>query len=283
MAKRIPIQLAREMVQRPWNALRPFQQEGPLARVPEHYKKFFWEWKQCPKAPVHYIPTPGKFEKLPNGDIVPVQNLPLPLLYPKEMHEGIWGGEGIIKGFQKRKPTTRRVPHYWVPFVKSSVVYSEILDRHMTINVTDRTLRLIDQHYGFDNYILETPPADLMSELALKLRREMLLALVRETLHPDNPAKRKELLEKHKKHILPEEEAEWYGLNLKEASTKQKRIEEAANRPQPLKHIFRAEFVEYLKASEEAKAAAAAAADEESSSASSWLTKVNPFAKKKDE
>lgn len=69
MAKRIPIQLAREMVQRPWNALRPFQDEGPLARVPEHYKKFFWEWKKGPKAPVHYIPTPGKFEKLPNGDM----------------------------------------------------------------------------------------------------------------------------------------------------------------------------------------------------------------------
>lgn len=34
----------------------------------------------------------------------PVQNIPLKLLQPKEIHEGIWGGEAIIKGFYKRKP-----------------------------------------------------------------------------------------------------------------------------------------------------------------------------------
>ena len=42
-----------------------------------------------------------------------------------------------------------------------------------------------------------------MSQLALKIRREMLLALVRETLYPDNPAKKEEVLQKYKKHIIP--------------------------------------------------------------------------------
>lgn len=63
-------------------------------------------------------------------------------------------------------------------------------------------------------------------------------------------------------HISPpwqEEEADWYGLNLLEATTKQKKLEEAANIPQPLKHKFRVEFVEYLKTMKEQEEAAAAA------------------------
>lgn len=68
MAQRLPA-LTKDKVLRPWVAVRVFQQDGPLSRVPEHYKKFFWEWKSVPKAPVHYIPKPGKLEKLPNGDM----------------------------------------------------------------------------------------------------------------------------------------------------------------------------------------------------------------------
>ncbi|KAK8396452.1 hypothetical protein O3P69_005477 [Scylla paramamosain] len=272
MAQRRSAQFIREMITRPWNTMSVFQQDNHLSRVPDHYKKFFWEWKCVKPKPVHYVPTPGKFEQLPNGDILPVQNIPLPLKQPKELHQGIWGGEAVIKGFQKRKPNRRRVPHYWVPGVKNSVVYSEILDRHMTLTVTERTLKLIDDHYGFDNYILETPPADLMSQLALKIRREMLLAL-------------EEILQKYEKHIIPEEEAEWYGLNLLEASNKQKLLEEIANQPQPLKHRFRAEFVEYLKTmkQQQQEEKEAAAQEKQSLSPSSWLSKVNPFAKKQDE
>lgn len=46
------------------------------------------------------------------------------------------------------------MPHYWVPTLKKTVLYSEILDRFMNITVTERTLSLIDQNYGFDSYIL---------------------------------------------------------------------------------------------------------------------------------
>ncbi|XP_037797907.1 39S ribosomal protein L28, mitochondrial-like isoform X2 [Penaeus monodon] len=279
MRAQVSASVMREALTKPWNTLQIFQGNNVLARLPEHYKKFYWEWKVAPKAPVHYIPEEGNFKKLPNGEIQPVQNIPLKLLQPKEIHEGIWGGEAIIKGFYKRKPYVRRMPHYWVPTLKKTVLYSEILDRFMNITVTERTLSLIDQNYGFDSYILNTPPADLMSELALKLRREMLLSLAQGTLHPDNPAKKEELLNKFNRHIIPVEEADWYGLSIKEAITKQKIIEEKANAPVPLKEAFRKEFIEYLKANkvdmEEVKGEITS-----STSGSNWISNLNPFGKK---
>lgn len=84
-----------------------------------------------------------------------IQNKPILLTYPKEFDEGLWGGEAVVRGFQKRKQLQRRVPHFWFPTLQKSVLYSEMLDKYMEITVTPRTLKLIDQHYGFDSYILE--------------------------------------------------------------------------------------------------------------------------------
>jgi large subunit ribosomal protein L28 len=47
------------------------------------------------------------------------------------------------------------VPHYWFPTLLRSIVYSEILDKHMAIIVTQRTLNLIHENYGLDHYILK--------------------------------------------------------------------------------------------------------------------------------
>jgi len=270
--------LVKHSVLKPWQTLKTFSGDNVLNRVPEHYKQFYYEWRILPKSPVHYIPEKGNYRLTEDGQIQHVQNIPLPLKYPKEANEGLWGGEGIVKGFMKRQPTKRRMPHYWVPTIKKTVVYSEILDRYMRIGVTERALKLIDQHYGLDSYILETPPADLVSELAVKLRREMLLALVHESLYPDNEAKKKEILEKYKHHIIPAEEAEWYGLTLHEANRKQRKIEAAANIPVPLKDKFRQEFIQYLQESKDN--ADAAVVEKESSSASEWLSTINPFGKK---
>ena len=85
----------------------------------------------------------------------PVQNVLIPLLFPNECHQGLWGGEGIIKGFQKRHPRRRRVPHYWFPNLHRTVIYSEILNKHMTTVVTQRALNLIHENYGLDHYILK--------------------------------------------------------------------------------------------------------------------------------
>ena len=86
---------------------------------------------------------------------VPIQNVPLPLKYPKELDEGIWGGEAVIQGFVKKHRYNRRVVRYWVPVLKKSVVHSEILNKYLRTVVTDRTMDLIHQNYGFDHYILK--------------------------------------------------------------------------------------------------------------------------------
>ena len=42
-----------------------------------------------------------------------------------------------------------------MPRIIKRVFYSEILDRWMSINVTQTTLDLVDDAFGFDNYILK--------------------------------------------------------------------------------------------------------------------------------
>lgn len=86
---------------------------------------------------------------------VAVQNVPLPLKYPKEMNDGIWGGEAVVQGFIKKSKYRRRVPRFWVPDLQKTVLYSEVLNTYMRVTVTDRTMDLIHEHYGFDHYLLK--------------------------------------------------------------------------------------------------------------------------------
>lgn len=86
---------------------------------------------------------------------LPIQNIPIPLRYPKEYDTQLWGGEGVVQGFQKRDKDSRRVPHFWVPTLKRTVVYSEVLDTYISVVVTNRALQLIHSNYGFDHYLLK--------------------------------------------------------------------------------------------------------------------------------
>lgn len=47
-----------------------------------------------------------------------------------------------------------RAPKIWTPKLRAQVLYSEILDTYMSITVTLHALKLIDDVYGLDNYIL---------------------------------------------------------------------------------------------------------------------------------
>lgn len=85
---------------------------------------------------------------------MPVQNIPLPLKYPKEFHQGIWGGEAVLMAFYKKSHYKRRFRKFWVPQLKKTVLYSEILNKYMRTIVTDRTLEMVHKHYGFDHYLL---------------------------------------------------------------------------------------------------------------------------------
>lgn len=77
------------------------------------------------------------------------------MLHPKESHQHIWGGEGVVQGFTIKAKYKRRVPHFWMPVLKRTVVYSEVLDKHISVIVTDRTIHLINSNYGFDHYLLK--------------------------------------------------------------------------------------------------------------------------------
>ncbi|XP_037069939.1 39S ribosomal protein L28, mitochondrial-like [Pollicipes pollicipes] len=242
--------------------------------LPLAYQAFYKEWQLERPKPVHYVPEPGRWKKNPEtGQIQRVENVPIPLRFPKEAHQGLWGGEGVIKGYQNRGRNASLVPHWWVPSLHRTVLYSEVLDRRLDLVVTQRALQLVHDHYGLDMYLLQTRACDIVSLLGLKIKREILLALARGTLWPDNPEKRQELLEKYKQFIVPEEEVEWYGLTVGEAIKKLRQAQAAAGPPPPLKHQYRSELLERLQAIQVEQATPT----DSESGASSWLTKMNPF------
>ncbi|XP_014227933.1 39S ribosomal protein L28, mitochondrial [Trichogramma pretiosum] len=251
-------------------------QQGIGAELPEAYKKFWKEWKLDRPKPVHWIDKEGKYERWTDGTIRPIQNVDIPLKYPKELDKGIWGGEAVIQGMMKPKHKKRRYVHYWVPQLKRSVVYSEILNKYMNTIVTDRTLNLIHQHYGFDHYILSTKACDLRSLLALNLKRNMLIALYDKTLYPDDPVKQEEVYEKYKHYTegYTREEIEWYGYSYEEACKMLMLNKKKSMVTVPLKVKFREELIQMLK---EEKLELVKDEEPVESEPKSWLSKLNIF------
>ncbi|GFR28883.1 39S ribosomal protein L28, mitochondrial [Trichonephila clavata] len=253
------------------------------ARLPEVYQKYV-QSLQLPPTPVHYIPNENKYQlNSITKERVRREDRAIPLKFPIEADGGIWGGEGVIKGFIKEKKYRRRFPNYWVPKLKKSVVYSEILNMYMEVTITERTLRLIDQYYGFDHYILGSPVQDLKSQLALSIRRKMLFALINEEKYHEDEATHKEVFEKYKKYMIPREEAEWFGLTERQAVQKQRLLEEESP-PLPFKHAIRQRYIEELKRKAEGKSSGEGdieIAEEEESK--SWASKLNPFSSRKKE
>ncbi|XP_064636698.1 large ribosomal subunit protein bL28m-like [Lineus longissimus] len=227
--------------------------DGPYSQFPDHYKRRVIEKFTRQPIPVHYVEEP-KWKVIPEtGERIRNQTPPIPLIFPKEALEGLWGGEGIIRGFIKRHRFARRCPHFWKPRLIKHTLYSEILDQWMPITVTFRTLDLIDQHYGFDNYILKTHEVDLQSNLGMKLKREMIITLSRKSMYPDDPVKREEIYNKYKEFIIPEEEAEWLGLTFSEAVKKLKETAEREKwlREKPLMQEYLKPLIESLQVEEE--------------------------------
>ncbi|KPI91202.1 39S ribosomal protein L28, mitochondrial [Papilio xuthus] len=223
---------------------------GIASELPPAYKKFWREWKVLKPAAVHFIPQESKWKR------------------------------DELTGFQKRSDQRRRVPHYWVPVLKRTVVRSEVLNTHLSVTVTDRTINLINDHYGFDHYLLKTPACDLVSMLALKLKKQILIELMNGCpRYANNPQKQKEIYNEYKTYLssYTPEEIEWYGLTWYEALSKVAKQKEAQNKPVPLKNIYRKKLVEKLKAAESEDKNDAT---EEISTTTSWLSKMNPFGKK---
>jgi len=227
--------------------------------------------------PVHYHVDERKFVADKYGNPVRVQNVPIPVIYPREANDGLWGGEGIVAGFRKKEdnPMKPRNARIWLPYLTKRILYSEILDRWMAITVTRRTMDLIESSCGFDNYILSTPENELCSKLGMTLKREMLRALVDKSMYSNDQARRDAVYEKYRKYEIPAEEVEWIGLSLYEAEMKQNELEEAerVRNLRPLKDVYADKL--FLELSE--KFALQAKLQPQS-----WLGKLNPFQDKKE-
>lgn len=255
--------------------------KGWGAQLPVAYKKFWDEWKNQQPAAVHYVPKDGMFEREDiTGKIIPIQNVPLPLIDPPEAHLGIWGGEAIVKGFQKRNQYKRRVPHFWVPVLRRSVVHSVILNEYMAVTVTDRTLDQIHDNHGFDHYLLKTPACDLRSMLAIKLKKKVLVDLLAGCPKlASQPEKQQAALKEYACYLTQytAEEIDWYGLTYVEAVLKIKTEVESKEDKRPHKVIFREKLIEQLKEAgiSEAQGSPEELKAMEDSSSSSWLSKLS--------
>ncbi|KAK6297004.1 hypothetical protein J4Q44_G00331460 [Coregonus suidteri] len=216
-----------------WEALK--LKQGIYARLPKHYLRSLEETTQ--PTPVHWKALGVKYRANPKtGHKERVQDVPIPIYYPPESQDGLWGGEGWISGFRyaNNDKLSNRLERVWKPQLFTRELYSEILNHKFTITVTARTLDLIDAAYGLDFYILRTPKEDLNSKLGMDLRRAMLLRLAfKDTqLYPEDPAKREKIYTKYKQFEIPAEEAEWVGLSVEEAVEKQRQLEH--KEPEPL-------------------------------------------------
>lgn len=228
--------------------------ESVVHRLPRHYQERYWrEHVLADRAPVHYQPPEKRFywdaKRLVE---VETENYPILPLHCPEMDQGLWGGEGVVKGYYESKPFTRKkvlprqwIPKFWWPHVERAIVYSEVLDKYLNVIVTPRALRLIDESFGLDYYLLGTPEIDICSKLGLRLKREILIRLAKGDFYQDEPERRAYIQEKYEKFALPLEEAEWVGLDLNEACRKLQDIEDNT-KPEPLKSVFERELWQAL-------------------------------------
>lgn len=229
-----------------WPRLR--LREGLCSRLPAHYLRSLED--ERPPVPVHYRPHGARFKVNPrNGQRERVEDVPIPLYWPREAQLGLWGGEGWILGhrYVNNDKLSKRVKKVWKPQLFRRELYSEILDRTFTVSVTARTLDLIDDAFGFDFYILKTSRQDLCSKFGMDLKRGMLLRLARQDpqLHPEDPERRAAIYDKYKDFKIPEAEAEWVGLTLEEALEKQRLLEEKA--PVPLFKVYAEKLIRQLQ------------------------------------
>ena len=211
----------------------------------------------------------GTWLKSNHADGIPMKKDLLPIRYtvPPEAHVGLWGGIGVLQGekFARGYKLNRRFKKEWRPTIIKEYFHSELANdgQYLWLDVTPRTLELIDRAGGFEDYILGTPVCELNSVLAYMLKRDMLRNInVLETIVEENSQAQMKaqgpeipneesnksitsaidniqfesgdavhVYEKYKKYQKPESEIEWIGLPLEMALKKQYDIEVANNNP----------------------------------------------------
>lgn len=231
-------------------------EEGVKQRIPQHYKDFYQQWSIGPQEHIHSRPATARFEKDEWGEIAPIQNPRVYVVYPDEFHNGLWGGEGVIKGLLKRPDSRHRtfIPpqaKYWWPELFEGVVYSEILNKHIEFVMTKRGARLVDECKGLDHYLLQTPVNEVYAWRLLRIKRELLLELAdRESFCASRRLSGgAAIYDKYAEFAVPHDQADWTGLTLREAVQKQVALDELEkeNNTVPMKHKYRQELVDLLR------------------------------------
>ncbi|KAF7637357.1 hypothetical protein Mgra_00003100 [Meloidogyne graminicola] len=224
-------------------------------RLPKHYQRNYWKNFVLSKpTPVHYTSPDFRFYWDQKRNVqFETEDYPILPLHCPEQDQGLWGGEGVVKGYRESRAKLKKkilprhwVPRLWIPEIKIVLLYSEILDVYMKISITDRVQRLIDQHFGLDFYLLETRDIDINSKLGINLKRQILIELANKTYYPNDSVRYDYISKKYSRFVIPPDEAEWYGLDLNSACQKLQCLEDNEN-PIPLKNVFEEELISELK------------------------------------
>lgn len=214
-----------------------------VRELPKPYLDYL-EKVLAPAERVHDDPPETKYldynQDHDSGYVYRVPDQPIHVVRSENSQKGLWGGLGMVEGFEKPKRMRPRITRVWFPQIERHTFYSEILDLHINIEVTERTLELIDRNEGFDFYILNTPTQDLASEFGRRLQHKLYLALATNET-------REYIKEKYKQYIKPLDEVTWHGLTESEAIIKFKlmRIDESI--APPLKVTYAKQLIEKLK------------------------------------
>lgn len=235
------------------------------SRLPEHFKKNYLDKLEKKPDLLHQEPYEAKYRiDGETGFRLPIQDPPVRTVRPPIYDRTLFAGERIIDGYTKDRPNLTNGPftviddpqnkkavNFWWPVYKVHCFFSEILDRYLMVPVTDATLDAVDAAAGFDNYILKTDVVNLDSRLGEWLKKEMMTKLYRGEAGPakaDRDARR-ELYDRYKHYLLPEEEVEWLALTIGEACAKQMQIEakKVESRTIPLKYVFAKKVYDEMK------------------------------------
>lgn len=213
-----------------------------LNSLPKPYLDYL-EQSRKPRVRVHDDPPETKYldynQDHQTGYVYREPDQPVPVVHVPKSEHGLWGGLGVVEWFHKPKRLKPRLTKLFVPEIEKHTFYSDILDCYINVEVTGKTLELIDKHQGFDFYILDTPVQDLVSELGRRLKHKMLIALANDS--------REYIKLKYKDYIKPIEEVSWHGLKEHEALIKFKlmRVEESIE--PPLKVVYAKQLLESFK------------------------------------
>lgn len=173
------------------------------------------------------------------------------------MDKGLWGGEGVVKGYKESRPYTKKkiLPRHWIPRwyfpnIIQQYYYSEVLDKYFKFGTTPRSQQLIDDAFGLDLYLLTTPEIDINSNMGMKLKREILMKLAKADYFTEDDERHNYIKQKYAPYTIPLKEAEWVGLRLNQAAMKQQDIEDnTADVPE--KYRFEQELLKKLEKGED--------------------------------